>query len=256
MLGGNKLQEKITILGVKIDNITLEESGEITKKLIEKSNKSCKIIVAPNTEFIMKAQKDKEFFDILKQAELSTPDSVGITLGAKLQNKKLKERIPGQAYFREVFRVAEKEGWTIYLLGGKDDIPIKAKEKLEKDFPKAKIVGVHEGFFEKDSEEYVIEEINKLQPNILFVAMGAPKQEKWIYNNRNKLKVDVAAGQGGTFDYEAGKIRRAPIVFQKLGIEWLWRLIRQPSRIIRMLVLPQYLIKILLKKDKTKGDFE
>jgi N-acetylglucosaminyldiphosphoundecaprenol N-acetyl-beta-D-mannosaminyltransferase len=250
------LRDKITILGVDIDNITLTEAGEITKELINKSNKACQIIVAPNTEFIMQAQKDKEFFDILKQAKLATPDSVGVTIGAKLQNKKFKERIPGQAYFREVFRVAEKEGFTIYLLGGKDDVPIKAKEKLEKDFPNAKIVGVHEGFFEKDSEEDVIKEINALEPNILFVAMGAPRQEKWIYKNKDKLKVDVSAGQGGTFDYEAGKIQRAPVIFQKLGIEWFWRLLKQPSRIIRMLVLPQYLIKILLKKDKTKGKFE
>lgn len=250
------MQEKITILGVAIDNVTLEECGLRTKELIEESNKSCKIIVAPNTEFIMQAQKDKEFFEILKKADFATPDSVGVMLGGKLQKKPFKERIPGQAYFREVFRKAEIEEWTIYLLGGKDDVPYKAKEKLEKDFPKAKIVGVHEGFFEKDSEEDVIKEINELKPNVLFVAMGAPRQEKWIYKNKDKLKVDVATGQGGTFDYEAGRIRRAPKFIQKLGIEWLWRLIRQPSRIKRMMVLPIYLIKIIFKKDKTKGKFD
>lgn len=250
------MQDRITILGVTIDNVTLEECGLRTKELIESSNKSCKIIVAPNTEFIMQAQKDEEFFNILKQADFATPDSVGVMLGGKLQKKKFKERIPGQAYFREVFRVAEKEGWTIYLLGGKDDIPYKAKEKLEKDFPKAKIVGCHEGFFEKDSEEEVIKEINELKPNVLFVAMGAPIQEKWIYKNRKKLLVDVATGQGGTFDYEAGRIRRAPKFIQKIGLEWLWRLVRQPSRIIRMLVLPKFFIKILIQKDKTKGKFD
>jgi len=251
-----KLQDRITILGVPIDNVTLEESGIRTKELIEQSNKSCKMIFAPNTEFIMKAQKDKEFFDILKQGDFATPDSVGVMIGGKLQKKPFKERIPGQAYFREVFRCSEKEGWTIYLLGGKDDTVYKAKEKLEKDFPKAKIVGVHEGFFEKDSEEVVIKQINELQPNVLFVALGAPKQEKWIYKNKDRLKVDVATGQGGTFDYEAGNIKRAPKVIQKLGIEWLWRLAIQPSRIIRMSVLPVYLIKIILKKDKTKGKFD
>lgn len=250
------MQERITILGVTIDNVTLEEAGERTKELIENSNKSCELIVAPNTEFIMAAQKDKEFFDILKQAKLATPDSVGVMLGGKLQKKQFKQRMPGQAYFREVFRRAEQEGWTIYLLGGKGDVPYRAKAKLEQDFPKAKIVGVHEGFFEENTEEAVIEEINNLKPNVLFVAMGAPRQEKWIYKNKDKLKVDVAAGQGGTFDYEAGEIARAPKVFQKLGIEWLWRLAKQPSRIIRMMVLPQYLIKILLKKDKTKGKFD
>lgn len=250
------MQDRIKILGVEIDNITLEEAGQRTKELIEGSNKSCEIIVAPNTEFIMKAQKDKEFYDILKKAKLATPDSIGVIIGGKLQKKLFKERIPGQAYFREIFRVAEKEGWTIYLLGGKGDIPFRAKRKLEEDFPKAKIVGVHEGFFEKDTEDDVIKEINELKPNVLFVAMGAPRQEKWIYKNKEKLKVDVAAGQGGTFDYEAGEIKRAPKFFQKLGIEWLWRLAKQPSRIGRMMVLPIYLIKILIKKDKTKGNFD
>lgn len=250
------MQEKITILGVPIDNVTVEECGQRTKELIEKSNKTCKMIVAPNTEFIMQAQKDKEFFNILKNADFATPDSVGVMIGGRLQKKPFKERIPGQTYFREIFRCSEIEGWTIYLLGGVDDVPYKAKEKLERDFPNAKIVGVHEGFFEKDSEEDVIKEINELMPNVLFVAMGAPRQEKWIYKNKDKLKVDVATGQGGTFDYEAGRIRRAPKFVQKIGLEWLWRLIRQPSRIKRMMVLPIYLIKIIIKKDKTKGKFE
>lgn len=250
------MRDTITILGVSIDNVNLEECGQKTKELIESSNKSCKMVVAPNTEFIMRAQEDKEFFDILKQADFATPDSVGVMIGGKLQKKPFKQRIPGQAYFREIFRVAEKEGWTIYLLGGKDDVPDKAKEKLQNDFPNAKIVGVHEGFFEKDSEEDVIKEINSLKPNILFVAMGAPIQEKWIYNNKHRLQVDIATGQGGTFDYEAGRIRRAPRWVQTIGMEWLWRLIIQPSRIIRMIVLPKYLIKVLFKKDITKGNFE
>ena len=250
------MRETISILGVKIDNITKEESGNITKKLIEESNKSCKIIVAPNTEFVMCAQKDKEFFDILKQAELATPDSIGIIIGAKLQNKKFKERIPGQAYFREVIRKSEIEGWSIYILGGTDEVIEAAVANVKKDFPKANIVGYHEGYFVKDSEEEVINQINSLEPNVLFVAMGAPKQEKWIYNNKDKLKVHVATGQGGTLDYEAGRIKRAPKFIQKLGMEWFWRLMIEPSRIVRMRVLPIFLIKILFKKDKSKGKFD
>jgi len=250
------LRETVKILGVEIDNITLEEAGKITKDLIENSNKSCEVIVAPNVEFVMKAQKDKEFFDILNTAKLATPDSVGIEIAAKLQKKPLKERIPGQAYFRKVLEVGEKEGWTFYLLGGKGDTVKRTIENVKKIYPNLKIVGSHEGFFDEDSEDIVIDEINKLQPNVLFVAMGAPVQEKWIYNHKNELKVDVAAGQGGTFDYEAGNIRRAPKWIQKLGIEWLWRLILQPSRIGRMIVLPIYLIKIVFTKDMTKGNFE
>ena len=250
------MSSRVRILGVDIDNITSDEAGSITKELIENSNKSCTLVVAPNVEFIMEAQKDEEFFNILKTASLATPDSIGVIIGGKLQKKPFKERIPGQTYLRKVFEVGEKEGWTFYLLGGEGDIPKRAKEHLESLYPKAKIVGYHEGFFTEDSEEKVIEEINSLKPNVLFVAMGAPIQEKWIYKNKDKLKVDIAAGQGGTFDYEAGNIKRAPVWLQKCGIEWFWRLIREPKRITRMVVLPIYLLKILFAKDITKGKFD
>ena len=250
------MRNKVRILGIDVDNINIDEAGEITKQLVESSNKSCKVIVAPNTEFIMMAQKDEEFYNILRGADLATPDSVGVMIGGKLQKKPLKQRIPGQMYFRKVLEVGEKEGWTFYLLGGKDDVPALATENLKKIYPNIKIVGYHEGFFDKDSEEKVIAEINELKPNVLFVAMGAPIQEKWIERHKNELKVDVAAGQGGTFDYEAGKIKRAPVIFQKLGIEWFWRLMLQPARIFRMIVLPIYLMKIVFTKDITKGKFD
>ena len=250
------MRNKVRILGIDVDNIDVDEAGIITKELIENSNKSCKVIVAPNTEFIMMAQKDEEFYNILRGADLATPDSVGVMIGGKLQKKPFKQRIPGQMYFRKVLEVGEKEGWTFYLLGGKGDVPALAAENVKKIYPNLKIVGYHEGFFENDSEEEVIKEINELKPNVLFVAMGAPIQEKWIANHKHELKVDVAAGQGGTFDYEAGRIQRAPVVFQKLGIEWLWRLILQPSRFFRMIVLPIYLMKIVFTKDITKGKFD
>ena len=250
------MRDTIRILGIDIDNISIDEAGEITSNLIKESNKSCKMVFAPNTEFIMMAQKDKEFYDILKKADLATPDSVGVMMGGKKQKKPFKQRIPGQAYFRKVLEVGEKENWTFYLLGGKGDVPRLAAENVKKDFPNINIVGYHEGFFEKDSEEEVIAEINSLEPNVLFVAMGAPLQEKWIAKHQSELKCDIAAGQGGTFDYEAGVIKRAPVIIQKLGIEWLWRLILQPKRIIRMMALPIYYLKIKFTKDITKGKFD
>ena len=115
-------------------------------------------------------------------------------------------------------------------------------------FPKVNIVGVHHGYFDENEEKEVIKEINTLQPNVLFVALGAPKQEKWI--NKHKSELKVATGQGGTYDYEAGKIRRAPVWIQQIGMEWFWRLCREPSRIKRQLVLPVYLFKILFAKEK------
>ncbi len=250
------MRDTIKILGVPIDNVTLDDVAVITKNLIEKSNKTCKMIFAPNVEFIMTAQKDKTFFDILQASELSTPDSIGIMIGAKLQKKKFKQRIPGQAYFRKIIETGEKEGWTFYLLGGSQDVIEKTKKNIESLYPKVKIVGYHNGYLDENTEKEVINEINILEPNVLFVAMGAPKQEKWIYNHKDVLKVDVATGQGGTFDYEAGRIKRAPVFIQKIGMEWLWRLMKEPKRIIRMRVLPLYLLKLFFKKDKTKGRFD
>lgn len=250
------MRDTIRILGIDIDNVDLKDAVNITGNLIEGSNKTCKIIVAPNTEFIMTAQKDEEFFYILKNASLATPDSVGVMIGGKKQGKKFKARIPGQMYFRGVLEEGEKKGWSFYLLGGTSEVIELAVQNVRKRYPDVNIVGYHEGFFEKNSEQEVIDEINTLKPNVLFVAMGAPRQEKWIAKHQKELKVDVATGQGGTFDYEAGKIKRAPIIFQKLGIEWLWRLILQPSRIIRMCALPKYLIKIYTTKDVTKGRFK
>lgn len=250
------MRDTITILGIPIDRVTREEAGIITENLIKKSNKSCKMIFAPNVEFIMMAQKDEEFFQLLKESSLSTPDSVGIMLGAKLQNKSFKERIPGQSYFRKVIELSNEKGYSVYLLGGKPGIAEKAKENLKTIFPNVNIVGTHHGYFNKNEEKDIIKEINELQPNVLFVALGAPKQEKWIKKHKEELKVDVAAGQGGTYDYEAGRIKRAPVFIQKIGIEWLWRLMREPSRIKRQIVLPVYLMKVLFSKDKTHGKFD
>jgi N-acetylglucosaminyldiphosphoundecaprenol N-acetyl-beta-D-mannosaminyltransferase len=188
-------RDTIKILGINIDNVTLEEAGQFTKELVESSQKKCKMIVAPNTEFIMTAWKDKEFFEILNKADFATPDSVGVSIGGKLQKRPFKERIPGQAYFRKVLEVGTQEGWTFYFLGGEDGIAKKARDNVLKDYPNCKIVGYHEGFFVKDSEEVVIKQINELQPNVLFVAMGAPIQEKWIYKHKDELKVDIATGQ-------------------------------------------------------------
>lgn len=250
------MRDTITILGVPIDRITRDEAGTITENLIKESNKSCKMIFAPNVEFIMYAQKDKEYFKILKQSSLSTPDSIGVIIGAKLQKKSFKERIPGQSYFRKIIELSNEKGYSIYMLGGKPGIAEIAKENLEKIFPNVNIVGTHHGYFNENEEKEVIKEINTLQPNVLFVALGAPKQEKWIYEHRNELSVDVATGQGGTYDYEAGRIKRAPVFIQKIGMEWFWRLCREPSRIKRQLVLPVYLFKVLFAKDKTKGKFD
>lgn len=193
------MRQVITILGIPIDCITKEESGSITEELIRNSNKSCQMVFAPNVEFIMMAQKDKEFFDILQKSKLSTPDSIGVMIGAKMQHKQFKERIPGQAYFRQIISLSNEKGYSIYLLGGQPGIVDKAKENLKKLYPNVNIVGTHHGYFDENEEKEIINEINDLKPNVLFVALGAPYQEKWIAKHQSELKVDVAARTRGNF---------------------------------------------------------
>lgn len=251
-----KMHERIRILGVPFDNVTLDEAVDITENLIKESNKSCTMLCAPNTEFIMKAQKDEEFFNILKKSKFSTPDSTGVMIGAKLQGKRFKQKICGQPFVRKLVELSHNKGYTIYFLGSEPGIAEQARINLLKIYPNAKIVGTQHGFFNKKQEPDVIEEINSLQPNILVVTLGMPRQEKWIYHHRKELKVDIAIGEGGTFDYESGKLKRAPEWVQNIGLEWLWRLFLEPSRIIRMTVLPLYLIKLIFTKDKTKGKWD
>lgn len=190
------MRQTITILGVPIDCITKEEARHITEELIQNSHKSCEMIFAPNVEFIMMAQKDKEFFNILKMSSLSTPDSIGVMIGAKMQKKQFKERIPGQSYFREIISLSNEKGYSIYLLGGKPGIANEAKENLKKIFPNVNIIGTHHGYFNEKEEKEIIAEINTLKPNVLFVALGAPYQEKWIAKHKEELQVDVATRTG------------------------------------------------------------
>ena len=250
------MHEKIKILGVPFDNVSLDEAIIIAERLFKDSNKSCSMLCAPNTEFIMKAQKDEEFYNILKKSKFSTPDSTGVMIGAKVQGKKFKQKICGQPFVRKLVELSHNKGYTIYFLGSEPGIAEQARLNLLKLYPNAQIVGTQHGFFNKKQEPDVIAEINSLQPNILVVTLGMPRQEKWIYHHRKELKVDIAIGEGGTFDYEAGKLKRAPEWIQNIGLEWLWRLFLEPTRIKRMSVLPLYLLKLLFTKDKTKSKWD
>lgn len=146
---------------------------------------------------------------------------------------------------------------SIYLFGGKPDVAKEACENIEIEYPNIKIAGFSDGYYkDKDEELKIIDKINEVKPDILFVALGAPKQEKWIYEYRKILNTKVAMGVGGSVDVWAGKVKRAPEVFSKLGLEWLYRLIKEPSRIGRMMSLPKFLFKILLSKDFEKEEIE
>lgn len=247
------------ILGVKVDNFTRDEAlAEVTELLKAGQH----IITTPNPEIILEAQKDKEFKRILNNAELSLPDGFGLILMSRFLKEPLKERIAGTDFMQDICALAEKMNKTIYLLGARDGVASKAAAKLIEKYPKLRIVGAEKGIqlqnenykLKVDFEENqkLIERINKTSPDILFVAFGGGKQEKWITQNLSKIpSVKIAMGIGGAFDFIAGVVPRAPFWMRKIGLEWLWRFINEPWRSKRVYnAAVKFPIKIILSRVK------
>ncbi|MFH1218677.1 MAG: WecB/TagA/CpsF family glycosyltransferase [Candidatus Peregrinibacteria bacterium] len=246
------MQKKIKILKVKFDNTTLNEASD---KAIEwaKGNRK-RHIVTPNPEILLESLNNHKFRKVLNSSDLSIPDGIGILWASKyLKTKKLfrslfaipffpkyirtelPERVTGTDLMQEICKKAADEPLKIFLLGAKEGVAEIVKDKLEKHYSGLKITGTYAGTPSIEEEKEIREKIDKSKADILFMAYGAPKQEMWIARNLKKLKtVKVAAGVGGAFNFIAGRKKRAPKLFQKLGLEWLVRLIQQPSRIKRI----------------------
>ncbi len=209
------------MLGVKIDDVTIDEVVELVGKWLKGSGKHC--IVTPNPEIVVMAQKDKELKNIINNADLAIPDGVGLKLSGDIENT-----TPGIDVMEQLVKMASEKGATTGLLGGREGIAERAANCLRKKYPKLKI-------------SFVSEEPRKIPAtDILFVAFGAPKQEYWIAANLDKIPVKVAMGIGGSFDYISGKIPRASVWVRSIGFEWLFRLIIQPWRIKRQLSLMKF----------------
>lgn len=251
------MRDTIKILGVKIDKLI---QAEVVKK-IEGFLKQdqLKTIYTPNTEIVMEAKKDETLKNILNDGDIVIPDGIGLIYAAKIKKKNLPERVTGCDISFEILDLAQREGYSIFLLGGKEGVAKEAGENLKKDYPNIKLSGVQNGYFKgahmgysnHDEEEKIIKTINNSGAEILFVGLGAPKQEIWINENKEKLNCKLVIGNGGTVDILAGRIERAPEFFQKLGLEWLYRLIKDPKRIKRQMVIPLFILTILFSKEKT-----
>ncbi|MFA6321852.1 MAG: WecB/TagA/CpsF family glycosyltransferase [Candidatus Buchananbacteria bacterium] len=228
--------DKVEILGVKIDNLSLQEVLAKCETFLNSENQH--YIVTPNPEFLVMAQKNKRFKEILNFADLAVADGIGLIYAASFLGKKL-VRVTGVDLVWWLSELAEQNNCSVYLLGGEEIVAAKTAENLKQNFPNLIIAGAESGGYIADpqvDDMDLLERINDTQPKILFVAFGQVKQEEWIYSHLDKLpSVKLAIGVGGTFDYLSGSINRAPAIIRQLGLEWLYRLIYEPSRWKRIL---------------------
>ena len=237
---------KENILGVDVSVTTYEKLKEQVEKDIKNNNKS--FIVAINPEKILKARNDEKLRKLLNKATYQIPDGVGVIYASKLKKGKIKSRITGIDSMEMLCSLSNEKGYKIFMYGAKEEVISKAKEKLEEKYPNIKIVGTINGY-EKDNKK-IIDKINKSNADIIFVALGSPKQELWITENMDKLCVKVYQGVGGSFDVFSGNIKRAPKWMQNAGLEWFYRLSKEPKRIFRQAKLVKFLVLIIFNKEK------
>ena len=236
--------KRTEILGVGFDSTTLDEAVDVALTLIDKHNAS--YVVTPNPEIVMLASEDSDFMSAINDASLVLPDGIGIIYGAKILKTPLKSRIPGIDFASALMSSLAAKGGSVYLFGAKPGVAEKAAENISAKYPGLVICGTHNGYFSDDRP--IIDDINTKKPDLLLVCLGAPKQEKWMAANAGKLDIGLMAGLGGSLDVFAGTVKRAPEFFQKAGLEWFYRLCKEPRRIGRMIKLPLFLLEVLKKR--------
>ena len=240
--------EKINILGVNVCNVSMEETISEALNLLETDSLS--VVSTPNSEILLYASNNEEYKNVLNKSDLVLPDGIGVVYGARILGTKMKERVAGFDFVSNLLVHLAKMKKSVYLLGAKPGVAEIAAKNIKEKFDGIVIAGTHDGYF-KDDEEVILK-INEKSPDFLMVCLGFPKQEFWIDKYRDRLSAKLAIGAGGSIDVFAGIVMRAPEFYCKHGLEWLYRLIKQPSRFVRMLALPKFGLKVLFKGRKYK----
>ena len=212
--------------------------------------------MTPNSEIIVNAAKDDELKKIIEQADLVIPDGIGLVYASRIMGVPLRERVTGIDFLEAILGYLEETGQSIFFLGskpgdaGQPSIAEQAARKMKDKYKNLKVAGTHHGYFNFQDEDSLVKLINESGADFLCAALGSPKQEKFVVNHQNQLKVKGAIGVGGSLDVWAGTLKRAPEFYRNHGLEWLYRLIQQPSRYKRMAVLPLFMIKVVISKYK------
>ncbi len=248
----------VYILGVRVDRVSEAQALDIIDQFValRKDNGNqlpCRQVVTVNTEFVMAAQKNAEFRQAINSAALTVADGIGVVWATHYVGSPTPERITGTDTLVPLARCCAEKGYRLYLLGAAPGVAEQAAEKLQALAPGLQIAGTYAGSPAPAEEDGIIERIREANVDILCVAYGAPAQDLWIYRNLSRIPAAVAMGVGGAYDFLSGRQRRAPQVMQRLGLEWLYRLYREPWRWRRMLALPRFFVTVLLRGRKKHG---
>jgi N-acetylglucosaminyldiphosphoundecaprenol N-acetyl-beta-D-mannosaminyltransferase len=237
------------VLDVGFDAVTLQQAVERAMDALSLDGPA-QYVVTPNPEIVWECRKDEALRRTLENALLVLPDGVGVIYGSRILGRPLPEKVAGCDFAEALAGRLAESGKSLFLLGSKPGVAELAADALRKKYPALRIAGTADGYFRDDGP--VIEQVNRSGADVLFVCLGAPKQEKWMAANRDKLCVRLMAGLGGTLDVFAGTVRRAPAAWQKLGLEWLYRLLREPKRIKRQIRLPLFLTAVIGRRIRGK----
>lgn len=234
---------RIRVLGVPIDCVSMTDCIDRIQEFIASGRPH--LIVTADASGIVQAQSDPDLMAVYQSADLVTPDSSGVLWAAKRQRHVLLERVSGVDIVDRVCEKSSELGWRIFFLGAAPGVAEQAAERMRLRHPGCNIVGTRHGFFPPESDRVVAAEVAAMRPDVLFVGMGIPRQEKFIKATDDLIGAKAALGIGGSFDVFSGKVKRAPVGFQRLRLEWLWRLAQNPRKIGKVMLLPRFVALVL-----------
>lgn len=240
------VQEKIpavSVFGVRVHAVSMDEAVRYILRFVQEG--APRQVVTADSSMVMMAQSDEHLREIINRADLVTPDSIGILWACRRHGIAMPERVSGVDIVSRLVQVSAQTGLRLYFLGAQPGVAEQAVKRLQAIYPGVQIVGCHHGYFPPEAEAGIVQQIREARPDVLCVALGIPKQEKWIDRYRHVLGVPVSIGVGGTFDVLSGRVRRAPLWMQRMGIEWLWRVTHNPRKISKVMLLPRFAWKVL-----------
>ena len=239
-------KNRVNILGVPVDMVDKEQASAVFAEIFQQPG--CSMIVTPNSEIVQNASKDEELRSLIASADLIIPDGIGLVYASKVMGCPLSERVTGIDFLESIIARLAQTGESIFFFGSKPD---EAADRMKKKYPGLRVAGTQNGYFQPEEEALIVKQINESGADFLCVALGAPKQERFIAQHRDEFtSVRGAIGVGGSLDVWAGNLKRAPEFYRNHGLEWLYRFIQQPTRFKRMLTLPVFMLRVIFRRGR------